>query len=470
MPPNSQCQSLAAILPSKVAFPDSQAYETSVSSYWARPEQELSPACIVVATEAEDVSIALSIIVPGACKFAVRSGGHGSAPAVANIEDGVTLDLSGIAFTTPNEDGSQVAIGPGQEWSNVYGILAPFGVSVPGTRAGGVGVAGSTLGGGLGFVAPSAGFAADNVASFQVVLANASIVTASPHENADLFKALKGGGSNLGIVTKFVFDTVPLGQVWGGDSVYPSSSLKGAVKAFSDFVGSPHYDDKAQTLMTFFFMPEFGPQIVNQQIYAAPVPDPAAFAGFGAIAGQLFNDTAITTVHALSVGAQARSPDGLQQLNFALTLRNKAEAIEDIWPIFENTFPTISSVQGISWALTLVSIPQTLGEKSAARGGNILGLDIPPEGLVLALLSGTFERAADYPAMSHVAKDLLAALIAKAKHHGAYHPFIDLNHAGPTQHVFHGYGHDNHKFLKATAKAYDPAGVFQKLMPGGFKL
>ncbi|KAF1956576.1 hypothetical protein CC80DRAFT_548075 [Byssothecium circinans] len=69
------------------------------------------------------------------------------------------------------------------------------------------------------------GFTADNVIQYEVVLADGSIVTASSTANSDLFKALKGGGSNLGVVTKFVHKTFPLGNVWGGDTAYSIDTI-----------------------------------------------------------------------------------------------------------------------------------------------------------------------------------------------------------------------------------------------------
>lgn len=107
----------------------------------------MSPSCIVLPTTAQDVSLALSLLVPGSCKFAIRSGGHGSVPGISNIEDGVTFDLRGLNFTTLNDDNSLVSVGPGQIWYGVYSPLYQVGVTVPGGRDSGIGVAGSTIGG-----------------------------------------------------------------------------------------------------------------------------------------------------------------------------------------------------------------------------------------------------------------------------------------------------------------------------------
>lgn len=111
-----------------------------------------------------------------------------------------------------------------------------------------------------------------------------------------------------------------------------------------------------------------------------------------------------------------------------------------------------------------------MSAKSKAKGGDVLGVNPPSQGVVLTLLSLTFANAADYAAMDKVANTLLSDIISSAKTHGATNSYIDMNHAKGSQKVLQSYGSGNYGFLQTTAKKYDPSGVFQKLMPGGFKL
>lgn len=142
-----QCQSLSTALSSKVVYPESTAYDASLSSYWAQGEQLITPSCIFLPQTAQDISSALKILVGGSCQFAVRSGGHGSPTGIANIEDGVTFDMRGINFTTISSDSSLVSVGPGQVLGNVFSILYQRGLYIPAARAAGIGAAGSTIGG-----------------------------------------------------------------------------------------------------------------------------------------------------------------------------------------------------------------------------------------------------------------------------------------------------------------------------------
>ena len=106
-----------------------------------------------------------------------------------------------------------VRVGPGNDWQDVHKALEDTGVTVVGGRIGEVGVGGYVVGGGLSFLSTQYGWAANNIVAFEVVLANATIVTASNTSHADLYEALKGGGNNYGIVTSYIMVAHPMGQV-----------------------------------------------------------------------------------------------------------------------------------------------------------------------------------------------------------------------------------------------------------------
>lgn len=138
--------------------------------------------------------------------------------------------------------------------------------------------------------------------------------------------------------------------------------------------------------------------------------------------------------------------------------------------VFNDSIPSIEDIAGISWSLTLEPIPTSLGAASKARGGNSLGIEVPPEGIVLTVASITFNSSDDFPVVQSAALKLLNDIIGAAEKNDAQNSFIDLDHAHRSQNPFKSYGADNYQFLKTTADKYDPTGVFQMLMPGGFKL
>lgn len=108
------------------------------------------------------------------------------------------------------------AIGAGSRWEPALLEVEKYGLSITAGRVSTVGVAGLTLGGGLSFHSGRHGFTCDGVVNYEVVLADGRVVNANAKQNPDLFKALKGGSGNFGIVTRFDFAAFPAGKLYGG--------------------------------------------------------------------------------------------------------------------------------------------------------------------------------------------------------------------------------------------------------------
>ena len=102
------------------------------------------------------------------CPFAIKGNTHAPAAGFANIEDGITIDMTGLKSVNLNVDQKVAGIGGGASWLDVYAYLDPFNVSVAGGRNGLVGVGGLTLGGGISHFAARVGWACDNVVNFEV--------------------------------------------------------------------------------------------------------------------------------------------------------------------------------------------------------------------------------------------------------------------------------------------------------------
>ncbi|TGJ77603.1 hypothetical protein E0Z10_g10666 [Xylaria hypoxylon] len=463
------CDRLSNSLSSKVVYSGSSFYNDS-TSYWAAAQNAIKPLCVVRPTTAEDVSSAIVTLVGGSCKFAVRTGGHGSVTAISTIQHGITIDMRGLDAIALNDDNSVATIGAGQTWGPAYSALYQVGVTIPGGRDYGIGIGGSILGDALGYLAPQTGFGADSVIEFEVVIANGSIVTANKDLNHDLWRSLKGGSSNFGIVTKVIIETTAVGDIWASSTGYDSSAIDSEAQAFHDFVADPSYDVKAVLLLAYSYTAAAGYQIANLYTYTAPIEKPAAFASFYSIDGQIGNVSALTNIPDYSVDQDATSPDGLQQITFSTTFTNNVQQLKDVWSIHNKSIASIVDIADISWSLTLEPLTASLAAASAARGGNVMNVEVPPEGLILTLGSFSFSSACNYSYMNKEVDKLLKDIEHAAKKNGVYNPFIGLNHAKGSQDVMKSYGADSYAFLKQTAKKYDPDQVFQKLMPGGFKL
>ena len=142
--------------------------------------------------------------------------------------------------------------------------------------------------------------------------------------------------------------------------------------------------------------------------------------------------------------------------------------------MFKTFSPQLSSVPSLSFSLTIQPVPPTSPSKSAASaaGGNSLGLERSSSSaaLVLCLVSATWDTPTDDAQIASVAKALNAEIVDAAKAQGLFNEWIYLNYAADFQDPIGGYGPEIGAKLRAVSRKYDPGQVFQKNVPGGFKL
>src|SRR5688500_5407815 len=132
-----------------------------------------------------------------------------------------------------------VVVQGGAAWGDVDRETQIFGLATPGGIVSHTGVAGLTLGGGIGWLRNACGLSCDNLVAADVVTANGQVVTASAHEHPDLFWALRGGGGNFGVVTEFTLALHPVGpQVAVVFAFYPLAAARGVLPAWRAWVSS----------------------------------------------------------------------------------------------------------------------------------------------------------------------------------------------------------------------------------------
>lgn len=275
-----QCGNLAQSLGQRVKFPNATGYADTLAGYWSIQESSIKPACVLRPATAQDVADAASIIsAVDDCHFAVKGGGHTPAAGFANAKDGVTIDMTGLASVSLNEDRSVAKVGAGAKWLDVYRHLDGTGVQVAGGRNGNVGVGGLLVGGGISHFTTSVGWACDLVVNYEVVLADGSLVNASKDQNPDLFLALKGGANNYGVVTRYDLSTFPQGEDISVTSVSYDIAQRGAVfAAFTDLLDSSTYDPRASLVMGLLYSSESKTwKLSNSAVYSEPVAQPAVF-------------------------------------------------------------------------------------------------------------------------------------------------------------------------------------------------
>ena len=163
-----------------------------------------SPWVIARVSSAQDVVAALSFAGLSGREVAIRGGGHNFSGACI-ADDAVMIDLGALTSITVNSSAKTVRCGGGTRWAQLDAATQEHGLAVPGGFISHTGVAGLTLGGGMGWLSRKAGLSADNLLSVEIVTADGSIRRASEDEHPDLFWAVRGGGGNFGVVTEFEF-------------------------------------------------------------------------------------------------------------------------------------------------------------------------------------------------------------------------------------------------------------------------
>jgi FAD/FMN-containing dehydrogenase len=169
----------------------------------------------------------------------VRGGGHNAAGHCV-VDDGLVIDLTRMRKVDIDNDARIARAEGGATWLDFDAATQAFGLVTPGGVVGSTGVAGLTLGGGIGHLTAQHGLTCDNLVSAELVTPEGSMVQASADENADLLWALRGGGGNFGVATRLEFRLHPLERVVGGLLAFRGDGAAEALRRFRDLVaGSP---------------------------------------------------------------------------------------------------------------------------------------------------------------------------------------------------------------------------------------
>lgn len=211
-------------------------YDTAKLAYNPAYDSRLPVAVAHCATDA-DVQACVGVAAESGIAVAARSGGH-SYTGYSTPDSGLILDLGRMNSVNVRADGT-ATVGAGTRLIDFYAGLAKAGRCVPGGSCPTVGIAGLTLGGGLGVLACKYGLTCDSVISVRIITADGVLRTASAEENPDLYWALRGGGGgNFGVVTSFTFQTVQAPQLAVFKVQLPPGSLTEVLGAWQSHTAS----------------------------------------------------------------------------------------------------------------------------------------------------------------------------------------------------------------------------------------
>jgi FAD/FMN-containing dehydrogenase len=271
------------------------------------------PALIVRCAGVADVITCVNFARTHSLLVSVKGGAH-NIPGNAVCHGGLTIDLSQLRSVVVDPGRRMARAEPGATWADFDHETQPFGLATTGGTAFDTGIAGLTLGGGIGWLAGKYGLSCDNLLAVDIVTADGQLRTASATENPDLFWAVRGSGGNFGVVTSFQYQLHPVGLVLAGLVFYPFEKAKEFLTFYRDF--SRDIPDELNTIGGLATFPEVGPVAAAIVRYNGPVGRGGE--GVTAPAGVRVTPEGCDTPHALHrdpTDHGAHAPSGAAQLH-----------------------------------------------------------------------------------------------------------------------------------------------------------
>src|SRR6476646_5945419 len=225
--------SLKAEFRGELLTPGSDAYDAARRLWNGMIDRR--PALIARCTGPEDVRAVVRFAARENIYPAVRAGGHGAA-GLASVDDGLVIDVSPMKRIEVDATARTATAESGLTWGEFDRSTQAHGLATTGGLVSTTGIAGLTLGGGVGWLMGQHGLSCDNTVSYDVVTADGELVTARADAHPDLFWALKGGSGNFGVVTSITYRLHPVGAVISGMLLHPLTRAREVLRFYREFV------------------------------------------------------------------------------------------------------------------------------------------------------------------------------------------------------------------------------------------
>lgn len=398
------CSTLKSISNIDVTDPLDLSYLDEQNKYWSTSCSALKPTCIIFPKDADEVSAIIKVLNNNTENFAIKSGGHNPNNGWSSVQGGPLISTQKLTQVILDEETGIARVGPGQRLDSISAQLQGTGWTFVGGRIGNTGVGGLVLGGGLSYMSAQYGWAASSVLEYEIVLANGTIATASATQNPDLFKALKGGGNNFGIVTTYTLQTYRQGNIFGGNLVFlhtpeTDSALLKAVRDFTEY----NTDDKAAVIVTA----ERGNiDLIDTWIlflfYDGEVVPEGIFKNFTDV-GPLLDTTKVQTYADLMAGSNWVIVQGsVVQIGTETIPMPSAEdsvtVMEGIHAHWRNISDTVLLELGIIASIAYQPFPKRIAEAAKERSVDLIDADDAADRLILEL-NYSFVPQGDYEKM-----------------------------------------------------------------------
>jgi FAD/FMN-containing dehydrogenase len=303
------------------------------------------PAAIAQCAGTPDVVAAVRFARENDLPLAVRGGGH-NVSGNATCDDGIVVDLRPMDRVEVDAERRVARAGGGVTWGVYDRETQRHGLASPGGAISSTGIAGLTLGGGFGWLSRSYGLACDNLISAEVVTAAGDVVTASADEHPDLFWAIRGGGGNFGVVTRFDYRLHPVGELYAGLVLYPRSEARAFLKMYAELTaGAP---DTLSTMAALLSSPDGDPVVGAFSVYHGPVDDGVrALEPLRAFGTPLLDDIGPKPYTVVQQAFDPGFPAGMRNYWKSSYLASLEEGCRDVLVDHANRAPTPLCVVGI---------------------------------------------------------------------------------------------------------------------------
>lgn len=460
---DAACKDLSkGLTSSAVILPSSASYSAAQYGGFNPLNNKLTPSCIVQPTTPAQVSAAVKAINRANAPYAVRAGGHTGMAGWDSVTNGILIDFSKMTGFSYNPQTSTVTVEPGLRWGDIYNQSAVHGVAPMGGRVEHVGT-GLILGGGLSLLSPQYGYACDGLVSATIVDPKGQMKKVDAKSDANLLRAIKGGGGRFGIVISYELKAFPTGtnndKNWFGGSItiLTPTGMDQSVEATEKFVLTPD-DPKATLLTNVGMLKQAGAPLFLGSIFlfykGSQAEFNSVFADFLAIPGAIIDVKPLSYLEAAAITPLGWKPTQAYKWmggSLYATSPSPAGAYSKAWNnAREFLLQHVDIIDSGFFSITPVGTTQI--EQGYANGGNAL---TPPKGRnymhwlfssILADGTTSFPQAFDESREQFLAQNPSDQGLP-----------LFLNEVDTSQKTFQSYGW--YEQLKQEYSKFDPSGI-----------
>jgi FAD/FMN-containing dehydrogenase len=473
------CSSVASLGWINITYALNLAYIEEQTQYWSTSCSALLPSCIIFPKTVEEVSTVVQILANTSESFAIKSGGHNPNNGWSSVAGGPLIAMEHFDQANLDRSTGIVDVGPGNRLDGIAAKLQGSGWTFVGGRIGNTGVGGLVLGGGLSYMSTQYGWAASSVLEYEIVFANGTIGHITKDNHPDLFKALKGGGNNFGIVTNYKVQAHRQGDIWGGNLVYlrtpnKDKQLLQAVRDWTEY----NEDDKAAVIVT---AERANINVVDSWIiflfYDGPTPPPDLFRNFTDV-NPLLDTTRTQTYADLMAGSnwvviKGNVVDIATETIPLPAVANAVEVMEGLHAHWRNISSTTLLVPGIVASIAWQPFPKKIAQRARELSPDLIDADADVDRIIIEMNyaftpQSLYERMADTTEATYTGvRERVLKWQEDGKLPEAYLP-VFMNYGFYRQDYFGRLKPESRALARRVQDEVDPGGLF-RTRTGGWK-